>query len=207
MVRFHQAPHRRISRRGKPFTAGRGLPKIMRNYGSQIRRDMIREDLKTEGPNREKIVRIMEKDPLLWKEYKMVEKPNIKLIRGYLKDTGNYAESNLKSNSINMEPSLFEKFEFERENGVKNSDFYRPDKVLDSSMFVNPHEIISHEVQHIKDKKNTEEYGSVKPLLEDSAFWRSQFNIKKSKKPKRMLDIELREAFNSDFLEKEVTKK
>jgi hypothetical protein len=186
----------RRSKKGRVFRAGRGTVK----RSSQLRRDQIRKDINVSGPYRGQIIKIMEKDPLLWKEYKLVERPTIKLTEGFLKKTDKFAEVNFEDNSIEMEPSILNNLTFEREKGVKDSDFYRADKIIDSSVSVKPKEILSHELQHLKDKKHTYTLDSLKNISEDAAFWRSQFDIRKFKKPQKMQDVERSEAFNGPIL-------
>lgn len=196
---MRQRPHIRTSRKGRKFRAGRRITRA-----SQLLRDQIRKDIIVEGPYKEKVVRIMEKDPLLYQEYKYAERPKIRVVSGLVEKEKSFAATDMPTGIIRIDKRFFEKGLYEPENKIQQWPGYKPEKALHSDMLISPRQNITHEVFH---SNNRPILKSSEKVSEDAAFWRSQFDIRKFKPSQTKLDNDIEQAFRSGILKKEVAKK
>jgi hypothetical protein len=186
--KFHQVPHRRISRRGKPFTAGRGLPKLRRNYGSQILRDRIRRDLNATGPYRERIVRTMEKDPLLYKDYKETKYPPIDVDPHFYDKTGRLGQ---KVTKVKYTDLLFFKIPREEHSVKLDKKIFEQGlssykNKMGTRMEASPRKVLQHEIAHIKYDDMFKRHPDFlfDNVDEELADYRADYDIRKTHLPK-----------------------
>lgn len=199
-----QAPHFRTSKRGHKFRAGRGMVKRKVRRASQLRRDIIRKTIRVEATPQEKeqLVRIFEKaDPLAWKEYKEIGYPKIETIQNLMEKKDAFALADISSNQIEMDKRPLEYLYYEPFSSISKRKVEKPEVILESSKPIIPKELLRHEIQHLKDRPID---SGERKISEDAALWRSLFDIKKYKKPQKMLDDEIRLAFEGPILKEDV---
>jgi hypothetical protein len=194
---MRQSLHYRKSKKGRVFRAGRGTVK----RSSQLRRDQIRKDLKARRPTKEKIVRIMEKDPLLYQEYNEVGRPKIRVHKGLLEKKHAFAMADLVKRDITIDKRLFKGDFYEPEDSITRSQDYKPEKPLMRDMPLIPRQLLAHEIQHLK---HTAPRESEHKLLEDAAFWRSQFDIRKLHPSPKKTSLDIERGFRGPILKRDV---
>lgn len=192
-------PHLRRSKRGKSFRAGKGKTKKKRyRRASKLRRDEIRMLLKTKGYHRKDIVKIMEKDPLLWKEYRQTGRPKITVVKGLVEKKDAFALVDLDKNRIKIDERFFKKPLIEKFKSMEKISYPKPEKILESDMPIIPKELLREEIQHLKDLKGKSLPKKFEDIAESAAFWRSQFDIRKYGQPPKRIDQEI--AFRGPVL-------
>lgn len=190
---IRKAPHWRTSKRGRKFRAGRGIKRA-----SQLLRDKIRREstINTPPKEKEKLIRLLEKHPETYKNYK--ESGRIPISTNpYLFENDGVLGRKITHKQKKKWYQPFKKPEYthgiELDNIIFKSGFAPHHPSINSKMPATPKTVLDHEFGHVllsqeMGEDNVNKYLSAE-FQEELADNRALVDIRKIKLPQATLNL------------------